>query len=281
MKLRARKLLTRLLDRFVNRNPRLRRILLRSFLPDHDVDIELYGSRLRVNARREAVYLSAYKRAQLSVVFRHESAVLATLALLLEPTDTFVDVGANVGLFSAVIARAAQLFPGLKVYAFEPNPDTVKRLRETLEGKNVRIFGCAVSNRRGELQFCEAAESSTFGVEDSKNPFQIHGRTRRIPSVSLDEIPIEGDSIVLKIDVENHEAEVLAGARQLLESGRIKAVYLDGYADKGIPAALRALGFELFEGHSLAPGEAADRLLAIHARHLARWANLRSRSAAR
>lgn len=40
---------------------------------------------------------------------------------------------------------------------------------------------------------------------------------------------------MLKIDVEDHEREVLEGAAFLLRSGRVKAVYMDGYRDKSIP----------------------------------------------
>jgi len=279
MKLRTRSLITYLLDRFVNQHPRVRKLLLKTFFPDRDIDIDLYGARLRINERKDIGYLNAYKRAQLSVVFRHEAGVLTTLALLLEPTDTFVDIGANVGLYSSVVARLEHVFPKLKIYAFEPNPDTLKRLRETLEGKDVNIFGCALSDRSGELEFCESAESSTFGVKDSGNPYQITGNTLRVNSASLDSLLIEGDSIILKIDVENHEAEVLAGARRLLNSGRVKAVYLDGYMDKAIPAMLRTLGFELFDGHTLERGESNFSLLAIHSKHLERWACLRRLSA--
>jgi FkbM family methyltransferase len=280
MKLRARSLITYVLDRLVNRHPRFRLFLLNMFFADRDVDIELYGSRLRVNMRKDIGYLNAYKRAQLSVVFRHESGVLATLALLLEPTDTFVDIGANIGLFSSVIARVENVFPQTRFYAFEPHPDTVKRLQATLMGRNVQIFDRALSDHGGDLEFCESAESSTFSVKHSQNPFQIKSRTLQIKSVTLDNIPIEGDSIVLKIDVENHEAEVLKGAQRLLNSGRVKAVYLDGYTDKKIPALLRTMGFELFDGHTLVRGESGFSLLAIHSKHLERWAHVRRLSAA-
>jgi len=269
------------LDRLVNRHPRFRKLLLKSFFPDRDIDIDLFGARLRINERKEIGYLNAYKRGQLSVVFRHEAGAVTTLALLLEPTDTFVDIGANVGLFSSVVARMGYVFPKLKIYAFEPNPDTLKRLRNTLAGKNVNIFGCALSDRSGELEFGESAESSTFGVKDSGNPFLMKGHTLRVDAATLDSLLIEGDSIVLKIDVENHEAEVLAGARRLLHSGRVKAVYLDGYRDNTIPAMLRTLGFELFDGHTLDRGECNFSLLAIHSKHLERWAHSQVLTAAR
>ena len=267
------------LDRLINQNPRFRMLLLGMFFPDRDMDIELCGSRLRINTRKEFGFFRAAKLAQSNWVLGHEISVLTNLAFLLEPTDTFVDVGANVGLYASIISRAGSAFPEMRFYAFEPNPDTLKRLCESLAGTNVRIFGCALSDREVELEFCEGAGSATFGIRREGNSLQMKGQTVRIKSVTLDSVPIEGDSIVLKIDVENHEAEVLRGARQLLNSGRVKAVYVDSFADKTIPAALRTLGFQLFDGHTLRRSESNSSLLAIHDKHLARWAGLRRLSA--
>jgi len=260
-----------LMWRFVNRNPRFRRLLLKLTVPNRDVDVVLFGSRLRVNQRQEIGYVNAAKLAQRSVVWKDESSVLATLALLLEPGDTFIDVGANVGLYSAVIGRAARVFGQMRVYAFEPNPDTVRRLRETLRGENVKIFDCALSNRDGELEFCEAAGSWAFGVKSDANIFQISGRTQRIAARRLDGMAISGDSIVLKIDAETHEREVVEGAEGLIRSGRVKAIYLDGYEDRSLPDYFRSMGFDLFDGREMRACEPPHSLLALNRQHLERW----------
>lgn len=260
-----------LMWRFVNRNPRFRRMLLRLAVPNRDVDVVLFGSRIRVNEREEIGYVNAAKVAQGSMVWRDESSVLTTLALLLEPRDTFIDVGANVGLYAAVMARAARVYGQMKIYAFEPNPDTVRRLRETLRGENVEIFDCALSNHDGELEFCEAAGSWTFGVKSAANVFQIAGRTQRVAARRLDGMGIFGDSIVMKIDAETHEREVVEGAEGLIRSGRVKAVYLDGYEDRSLPDYFRGMGFDLFDGRALRPGIPPHSLLAVHRQHLERW----------
>jgi len=274
MKLRAGSLRSYLSYHLINRHPRFRLFLVRTFFPDRDVDMELCGSRLRINTRKEFGFLRACKLARSNWVLGHELGVLTTLAFLLEPNDTFVDVGANVGLYASIVSRAGFVFPGMKFYAIEPNPDTLCRLRETLRDRNVKIYDCALSNREGELEFCEGAGSAVFGVKCQESRLQIKNRTLRIKAVTLDSLPIEGDSIVLKIDVENHELEVLEGGRKLLMSGRAKAVYLDGYADRAIPGFLRRQGFELFDGHTLRKCEPVFSLLAIHRQHLERWADV-------
>jgi FkbM family methyltransferase len=280
MRLRAKSFLRSATDHIVNENPRLRMLLLDLFFPDRDQDIELCGSRLRINARKESGFLRAAKLAQSNWVLRHELGVLTTLACLLESTDTFVDIGANIGLYASLISRAGTAFPMMKFYAFEPNPDTLKRLRESLADTRVQIFGCALSDREAEMEFCQGAGSATFGIKKESRSGQINGQTVRIKAVRLDSVRIEGDSIVLKIDVEGHEAEVLRGAQQLFNSGRVKAVYVDSFEDKTIPGSLRTMGFQLFDGHTLKCSESSSSLLAIHDQHLARWAGLRPSYAA-
>jgi FkbM family methyltransferase len=260
------------LHRAVNVHPRFRRFLLRLFFPNRDVEVELLGARLCVNAQEEVGYIAAQQMARVSIPLGGDAGILATLALVIEPEDTFIDIGANVGFYSAVLARAGEIFPRIKLYAFEPHPDTVKRLRTTLERRAVEIHACALSDHAGELEFCEGGGSWTFGAVDPASPFQIRGRAFRVRAQRLDDVRIEGDSIVMKIDVENHEAEVLRGAARLLASGRVKAVYIDGYTDTAIPETLRELDFALFDGRTLGSDTSDRKLLAISHRCLARWA---------
>jgi FkbM family methyltransferase len=260
-----------LLHRAVNVHPRFRRFLLRLFFPNRDIEIELLGARLCVNPRQEVGYIAAQKMARLSIPLGGDAGILASLALVIEPEDTFIDVGANIGFYSAVLARAGGIYPRMKFYAFEPHPDTVKRLRSTLENRPVEIHPCALSDHAGELEFREGGGSWTFGAIDHGSPFQIRASAVRVPARRLDDVSIEGDSIVIKIDVENHEAEVLRGAERLLASGRVKALYIDGYSDSTIPDVLRELDFALFDGRTLS-GDTSDRkLLAISRRCIARW----------
>jgi FkbM family methyltransferase len=244
-------------------------------VPDEDVKIDFFGSPLCINKRKEFGYFRAYKSSKANLVFRNDSGVLMSLALFLERTDTFVDIGANVGLYSSVLCRLLALYPEMKFYAFEANPDTVTRLRQSLEKIDCKIFDFALSNRESELEFIEGPVSSVFGARVNMDSLQITKKPNRIMARTLDSIGIEGDSIVLKIDVEGHEREVLEGCAQLFRAGRIKAVYLDGYRDKCIPDFLLSRGFRWFEGQTLKPSKAVAPeycLLAINEE----WLRLKS-----
>jgi FkbM family methyltransferase len=192
-----------------------------------------------------------------------------SLALILSPNDTFVDIGANVGLYAAQIAKLQAVYPRLRIYAFEAHPETAGRLRESMIGRNVVIHAIALSAKQERLAFVGGAVSFVFGSAGHDRTFQRGRVIANLDARPLDSFPIEGDALVLKIDVEGHEREVLAGASGFLETNRIKAVYLDGYEDRTIPESLERLGFRLFDGRSLKAERPEFSLLAIHTRHLA------------
>ncbi len=150
-----------------------------------------------------------------------EGQLLASLA---RPGSIAIDVGANVGQYSAVLARALQ---GLGiVLAFEPNPYAYEALVKGCRKKLVLPLSCALSNRSG---------SGTLSV-----PLSLNGEMQ-IQLGSLDEnlqktgyerfsvvvekldtfLPILDLGVsVVKIDVEGFELEVLKGAEKLLTEQR-------------------------------------------------------------
>ena len=71
----------------------------------------------------------------------------------LRPGDVFVDVGANIGLFTLIAAE--RVGPGGKVLAFEPTAKTFGRLVDNVQLNklsNVECFKLALSDSQGHLQ---------------------------------------------------------------------------------------------------------------------------------
>ncbi len=243
------------------RYPKLRVQLTRMLLPDRELDVQLFGAPLRISTRGEVGLWRASRIAEENVIFRDEAASLLNLAMLLQPSDVFVDIGANVGLYSSVLSRYRHIFPAQFV-AIEANPGTAARLRQSLAGGDVSVLNIAVSDRATELGFVTGVTSGVFKVAPP-------GRTpdAMVACERLDALVLPPGDLVLKIDVEDHELPVLQGAGGLFAQERVKAVYLDGYASPEIPGLLRSHGFELFDGRTL---ERCDKevpefsLLAVH-----------------
>jgi FkbM family methyltransferase len=250
------------------RYPRLRIQLTRLFVPARELDVQIFGAPLHISARDEIGLWRAAKMADENIIFRDEAASLLNLALLLRPGDVFVDVGANVGLYSSVLSRYRSLFPETKYVAIEANPDTARRLQQSVAGREVTVMNLGASDRATELAFEPGVTSGVFKVAD---PGQTNGATK-ISCERLDALPLPEGDLVVKIDVEGHELPVLKGASRLFEEQRIKVVYLDGYSSQEIPSLLRDYGFDFFDGRTLArcPTDVPDfSLLAVHRTRLA------------
>jgi FkbM family methyltransferase len=126
-----------------------------------------------------------------------------------------VDVGAHAGSYTVKLARIAP-----KVFAFEPDTEMADLLRRAAP-RNVVVSSDAVSDTAGMKTFrvpvAEGHASVTLG---SLAPLEsVATVDRQVRTTTLDQLADEDIGFV-KIDVEGHEAEVLAGGRELLRKRR-------------------------------------------------------------
>jgi FkbM family methyltransferase len=146
-------------------------------------------------------------------------AELKIVPLLCKRRQTCIDVGANMGVYSYVFSKWSK-----SVIAIEPHPRLALRLKE-LFLESVRVINIAASDREGvsefHIPFANGAEISTrssleFGANPGMAAHSIRVETRRLDSLSLDPNTVG----VVKIDVEGHELNALAGMTGILEQSR-------------------------------------------------------------
>jgi FkbM family methyltransferase len=150
----------------------------------------------------------------------YEAYELRLLKQLLGPGMTFIDVGANVGLYSIVGARCVS--PNGTVYSFEPVPENFEILNQNLSNNgiaNVETAKAAVGDRAGTfsmyLEDNSACTHSLVKLRDSYRPDQkIEVEAITLDGYFQDRMPILIDT--MKIDVEGYEAQVLSGASIVL-----------------------------------------------------------------
>lgn len=243
-----------LFDRYFFKQPWLRQFVTTILEGNRDVRVNLLGTSMCINTVKEHGYLRTSRLSESSCLLRDELPVIINLALLLQRGDSFVDIGANVGVYVCTLARMRKVVDGMHFYAFEANPDTGARLRAAAEPLGVNVHAVALSDHNGHLEFVPGAVSNIFTTIENASEYNVRSKVQSIPCRRLDEFEIEGDSIVLKVDVEGQEKDVLLGARKLFEANRIKAVYLDNYKDEvGVETLLRDYGFDFYEGRTLEP----------------------------
>jgi len=138
--------------------------------------------------------------------------------------STFVDVGANVGLFSAMLFDRFATF-----YMIEPAPSSFQALCEIRELNphiSCTVLQVAASDRPGTVMFLDEGDfSGTSRVVDAPTSGSA---VRQLHADTLDNL-LDGltGEIVLKVDVEGLEERVFYGARRLFESGRVKLVLFE------------------------------------------------------
>lgn len=182
-----------------------------------------------------------------------EMWVTEMIAHLVKPDMIVADIGANLGYFSLLMADLVG--PRGFVHAFEPNPAIARRLRMSLE-----VNGFASRSAVEQVALSDAADAKMALVvppHEPKNAFLMpegeglpvgaaHVRTAR-----LDGDPRWADIDFAKIDVEGAEELVWAGAKGLLDGGRLRTIILEFAAARYADPA-RFLGEIVAHGFSLA-----------------------------
>ena len=117
-----------------------------------------------------------------------------------------VDIGANIGLHSILLARC-----GCEVESYEPDPSHHAKLRRNLELNGVTSctsHQAAVSEKRGTMQFVRVLGNTTSShLAGSKaNPYGVLERFD-VEVQDIREIAERAD--LMKIDAEGHEAVIL------------------------------------------------------------------------
>ena len=138
---------------------------------------------------------------------------------LLKPGDTFVDVGANVGLHTLAAARAMQ--GNGNIIAFEPFARTKQLLEKTvwLNGFSsmTTVHEVAVSNRSGPATLHLGATSGHHSLTSLDVPISLRETEASVRTVTLDEMISQDLRVnLIKIDVEGAELDVLQGAQATL-----------------------------------------------------------------
>lgn len=240
-----------LIDKFYNKNPKLRKLLMSFLFPNKTLQTTIFDTPLVINTLRENGYYRAARMSQNSSLLRDEVSIFLIISHLIENDCSFIDIGANVGLFSSILSRYQNLLDNFNIYAFEANSDTYIRLKENAQQHNFKAFNIALSDHKGTLKFLDGAVSHVFTTVDNSSEYNIPSTPLIINCECLDNFKLDGEKFILKIDVEGQELNVLMGAKSFFESQKVKAVYIDGYSDAAVLDFLKSYNFLIYDGRTL------------------------------
>lgn len=162
------------------------------------------------------------------------------------PGDKFLDIGANVGLFSLL---ASETVSPNSIYCIEPGTTQQERLEENFrlnEITGVHLFPYAVGEVETSACFtCEDAVSHIITSDANTAGSEV------IEIKRLDGILPQTEFQFTKLDVEGYELNALRGASGLIESGSLPVILFElngssgrfGIYDTEILDFLKAAGY--------------------------------------
>jgi FkbM family methyltransferase len=189
----------------------------------------------------------------------------------IRPGDLFVDVGAHWGFFT--LQAATHPAGDVTVVGFEPDPANaailIRNVADNALTDKVSVV-CAACGDDFEIAPLVANSTMMHSIRGVglKPPF-ARGPSKWVPVVTLDRALVAfpraaSARIILKVDAEGFEPQVLAGAKSLLQSGRVAIIVWEcghAFADGPERRAMRQmvgvmtdLGF----CHSRPPSQGTD-----------------------
>ena len=169
-----------------------------------------------------------------------------------------LDVGANVGYTASIFAGVASAEH--RVYAFEPEPLNLRRLKRVVQGRHldgrVVVIESAVGDTNGEVELL--INESHPGDHRVSAGAAVGARTVHVPITTLDSFVAQhGVSPVrfIKIDVQGLELAVSRGMKSVIDTNRRIAVAFEyhepsarawGYGASDLIDFYAKRGFDLF-----------------------------------
>ncbi len=187
----------------------------------------------------------------------YDLALSEALWRLLEPGELALDVGANLGYATSLMA--ARVGASGRVIAFEPNPEVYAELAANRARWQGRDWG-------GAIALEPLALSDTTGTATLQIPRRNRGEavllaagsglaaadvltTQTVEIRQLDDyLGAEEPVGLLKIDIEGHELAAFRGAAALLARGQVRDIIFEEHGGYPSPAAsvLEDCGYQVF-----------------------------------
>jgi len=154
-------------------------------------------------------------------LYDYNNMNLVRLLLSRGIVNSFIDIGANIGIYSIIASEIADSV----VYAFEPHPFTFTLLKENIERNNrnnVFLYNKAVGDVNCIVEFTDVPGSSTNRIVHGENGNSVI----RVESITLKKFCADNGVTpeMVKIDTEGFEYYVIKGFQDILSEVKLLLV---------------------------------------------------------
>ena len=217
-----------MLRKFLKKIPLVRRIYpsivkkIFNIFNIENINYKFYGLKLTGNINepmdKEIFLFQKYENLQIDYLLK---------TLDFSDFDYFIDIGANSGLYSMIIAKH---YSQIKIKSFEPISKAIQKFKINMSQNsfisNVEIFEFGLSNKNSKLLMKSLKKNNYiqtggFGVA-KKTDFLDNLHTEYALFKKGDEIfSFKEKNIIFKIDAEGHEKEIIEGLNINLNNNNI------------------------------------------------------------
>ncbi len=253
-------------------------------LLDHLIVKLLKSSQVTIDGHTLA--LDQQDSLRLSIHGLHEPLETAAIKECLKENSVVVDIGANIGYYTLLMARAVG--PRGHVFAFEPEPANFSLLRKNLQLNgyaNVTAEQAALSDQPGVLRLylCGHNKGDHRMYDSGDRRMSVEIKALRLDDYLKDRAPAVD---FLKIDVQGAEALAFEGMKRTIGTGRSMVIATEfwpaGIRKSGKDPceyirALQELGFVFYSMHEekrCLRAETAETVLAAYTAEKDNCANL-------
>jgi FkbM family methyltransferase len=149
----------------------------------------------------------------------YEKEVGDLLKKIVKPGGVFLDLGANIGYFSLLVADNS---PSVKVISFEPVASLFQKMNDNISLnniKNISTVNAAVGEIFEEKELFVSAPDN-LGMSSFHQPENYSGKKERVKVMAIDDwFKTSGLSKIdiIKLDVEGSEIGALKGMKEVLQ----------------------------------------------------------------
>ena len=233
--------------------------LSHKFKPSAQFKADLHDGITWLNTEDIAIYTTADNYIEWTILSTgtYEDEIGKLIRISLNPGETALDIGANIGLQSLRMSQAVS--PAGKVYAFEPLDYLRNKFKKNIDlnkATNVTLLPFALSDTAGETEFKVDPTGLNQGTFSLLNSDGTHTQNVSIKIADeLPEIAALKNLALVKIDVEGFEYQVLKGLKQTLTKHRPRLIFeydenywvRTGQSITDCFAFLQALGYNIYQ----------------------------------
>jgi len=191
--------------------------------------LRVWGRTMQASSLDRLVYLILHRANLMGADERHH------LTSLVRPGMQIVDIGANIGLYSLLLAELAG--PTGQVFAFEPEPQLYRALQNNCRSNqtaNISTVNCALGSAPGQVAFFR----SVFNSGDNRlGGLGWKGQGLEVEMARLDDVLPNHQVDFIKMDVQGFEQQVLKGMDKVFAASSNLTIYFEFW-----PFGLRAAG---------------------------------------